>query len=298
MTEEPVERPHRKADISAGLFAALQLTRPRNCLLTALSVWVGAVTSGQVHATAAVGFAALGAAAIAAAGNGMNDVIDLPVDRRNRPERPIPSGRLSAPAALAISAFLGAAGLTLAFVAGILPGLIAFGVLMGLAVYNWFLKRTGLPGNLLVSLIAAATFPYGAATAGNWGNWWIPAIFAALYHGGREIVKGVEDMEGDRVAGVRTLALSRGAQFACRSATFLLGLVGLLALWPAILDIYGPGYLLPVVVLELFLVFRLPRLWRGLSPTDRRFSPELLIGMALGLLAIVLGELLDPRWTI
>lgn len=285
-------------NFSAGLLAAVQFTRPRNCLLTAVSVWVGAVTSTQAHTTAAVGFAALGAAAIAAAGNGMNDVIDLPMDRRNRPDRPLPSGRLAAGSALAISAFLGATGLALAFVAGIVPGLIAFGVLMGLALYNWFLKRTGLPGNLLVSLIAASTFPYGAVTAGNWGNWWIPAIFATLYHVGREIVKGVEDMEGDRLAGIRTLALASGARFACRTATCLFGLVGLLALWPAIFGIYGLGYLLPVLVLDLFLVFRLPRLWRGFSPADRRFSPELLVGMALGLLAIVLGELLDPRWAI
>mgnify|MGYP001986828656 CR=1 FL=1 len=86
----------------------------------------------------------------------MNDVIDLEVDRCNRPHRPLPSGRLSAGAALAVSALLGVTGLTLAFVAGIIPGLIAFAVVIGLALYNWFLKRVGLAGNVLVSLIAIA----------------------------------------------------------------------------------------------------------------------------------------------
>ena len=96
--------------------------------------------------------------------------------------------------------------------------MIAFGVVVGLAVYNWFLKRVGLAGNLLVSLIAAATFPYGAAAAGDWGRWWIPALFAALYHAARELIKGVEDTEGDRLADIRTMARTRGVLPACRAA--------------------------------------------------------------------------------
>ena len=161
----------------AGLIEGLRLTRPRNCVLTGISVWVGAVTSGAPSASFEVALAAIGAAAIAASGNGMNDVIDLEVDRTNRPDRPLPSGRLSAGAALAISAMLGVTGLTLAFLAGILPGMIAFAVVISLALYNWFLKRTGLAGNVLVSLIAAATFPYGAAAATAIGPIGYPGVF-------------------------------------------------------------------------------------------------------------------------
>ncbi|MBQ37191.1 MAG: MFS transporter [Gemmatimonadaceae bacterium] len=276
---------------SSGFVAAVQLTRPRNCLLTAISVWVGAVTSGGPHATAAVVFAAAGAAAIAAAGNGMNDVIDLQTDRLNRATRPLPSGRLSAGVALALSSLLGVTGLALAFLAGLLPGMIAFAVVVGLALYNWFLKRVGLAGNLLVSLIAATTFPYGAAAAGGWGRWWIPALFAVGYHLARELVKGVEDTEGDRLAGVRTVARIYGDHRACRSAAVLLALVGLAAPLPVLLDIYGLAYLALVGLLDVFLASIVLSLWSG-NPGGRRLSPRLLLGMALGLVAIVLGEIL------
>ena len=272
--------------------ASAALTRPPNCALTALSVWVGALVSGHPHATAGVAAAAVAAAAVAAAGNGLNDVLDLPADRVNRPDRPLPSRRLSPAAALVQSAALGAAGLGTAFVVGLAPGAIAFAVAIGLALYNWWWKRVGLPGNLLVSLLAAATFPYGAAAAGGGGRWWIPAAFALVYHLGREILKGAEDVAGDRLHGVRTLAGARGTRAAARAAAVLLAAVALAAPLPGLLGVYGWGYLAAVAALDLFLARICLGLWRGLPPAGRA-SRRLLPGMALGLGAIVLGELID-----
>ncbi len=277
--------------------AAVALARPLNCALTAVSVWVGALVSGHSHATAGVAAAAAAAAAVAAAGNGLNDVLDLPADRVNRPDRPLPAGRLSPAAALVLSAGLGAAGLGAAFVVGPAPGAIAFAVAAGLALYNWWWKRLGLAGNLLVSLLAAATFPYGAAAAaagagGGGGRWWIPAAFALLYHAGREILKGAEDVEGDRLCGVRTLASARGERTATRVAASLLAVVALGAPLPGLLGVYGWGYLAAVAVLDLFLVRVCLDLWRGTASPGRP-SRRLLPGMALGLGAVVLGELID-----
>ena len=212
--------------------AAAALARPPNCALTAVSVWVGALASGHPHATAGVAAAAAAAAAVAAAGNGLNDVLDLPADRVNRPDRPLPSGRLSPAAALVLSATLGAAGLGTAFVVGLAPGVIAFAVAAGLALYNWWWKRLGLAGNLLVGLLAAATFPYGAVAAGGGGRWWVPAAFALVYHLGREILKGAEDVEGDRVHGVRTFAGVHGTRTAARVAAALLAVTALAAPLP------------------------------------------------------------------
>lgn len=278
--------------LGARTAASAALARPPNCALTAVSVWVGALVSGHPHATAAVAAAAFAAAAVAAAGNGLNDVLDLPADRVNRPDRPLPSGRLSPAAALVQSAALGAAGLGAAFVVGLAAGAIAFAVAVGLALYNWWWKRLGLPGNLLVSLLAAATFPYGAVAAGGGGRWWVPAAFALLYHAGREVLKGAEDVEGDRPRGVRTLAGTRGVPTAMRTAASLLAVVALGAPLPGLLGVYGWGYLAAVAVLELFLVGVCIDLWRGSTPAGRP-SRRLLLGMVLGLCAVVLGELVD-----
>lgn len=191
-----------------------------------------------------------------------------------------------------LSAGLGTAGLGTAFVVGLGPGAIAFAVAAGLALYNWWWKRLGLPGNLLVSLLAAATFPYGAVAAGGGGRWWVPAAFALVYHLGREILKGAEDVEGDRVHGARTLASLRGERAAERAAAALLAATALAAPLPALLGIYGWGYLATVVLLDVFLARTCRDLWRG-CPSAGRQSRRLLPGMALGLAAVVLGELVD-----
>ncbi|MEV1288797.1 UbiA family prenyltransferase, partial [Micromonospora sp. NPDC049679] len=52
------------------------------------------------------------------AGMAANDWADRELDAVERPERPVPSGRVSAPAALGIAAGLTAAGLALAGAAG------------------------------------------------------------------------------------------------------------------------------------------------------------------------------------
>lgn len=275
-----------------ALRASLELMRPRNCVLTALSVVVGAITSDGAWQSNAVLMAALGAALIAGAGNGMNDVLDVTVDRANRPDRPLPSGRLRIGTALALSSAAGAIGLCLALIAHPIAGLIAAGVVGGLAAYNWWGKRVGLIGNAMVSLLAASTFLYGAVVIGGSGRWWIPALFAALYHAGREIVKGVEDTAGDRLAGVRSLALTSGPQSARRLAAVLFATVGLLVPLPGLLGPYGMAYLAPALLLTVYLAHIIRRLWSRAALASR-LSPRLLIGMVLGLIAVLLGEFVD-----
>jgi geranylgeranylglycerol-phosphate geranylgeranyltransferase len=275
------------------LLASITLTRPVNCILTALSVWVGALTSGHAHATGAVALAAASAAAIAGSGNALNDVLDLAVDRVNRPDRPLPAGRLSPKVALALAGLLGMAGLGAAFAVGMATGVVALAVVVGLALYNWWWKRIPGLGNVLVGILAAATFPYGAAAAGGGGRWWVPACFALVYHLGREIVKGVEDLEGDRADGVRTLALQKGSLTASRLAAVLFGGVALSAPVPGLTGLYGGAYLAPVTLLVLFLLRVVHDLWSGRHWSQGRLSRRLLLGMALGLVAVVLGESFD-----
>ena len=191
--------------------AELQLLRPLNCCITAASVLIGAVAGGAVPPSAPVWLAVLAAALITGAGNAFNDLRDLEIDRINRPRRPLPSGRLTPRRAALVAAASAAAGLGFAVGAGPVPGLIAAGTLAGLWLYSARLKSTVLWGNLLVAFLAALAFPFGALAGGALGRSWIPAGFALLFHLGREIVKDVEDLEGDRARGVRTLALAVGA---------------------------------------------------------------------------------------
>jgi 4-hydroxybenzoate polyprenyltransferase len=99
----------------------LRLTRPAN-LLTAISdIWAGIALSGLVTGPrlptgqlAAVVLLSLSAACLYGGGVVLNDVFDAELDSRERPERPIPSGKVSKTGAAVLGIALLMAGILLA----------------------------------------------------------------------------------------------------------------------------------------------------------------------------------------
>lgn len=274
------------------LTALLFLPRPLNGLITALSVGVGVLTAVQVPTWLPILLAALSAALINGAGNVFNDLVDIDIDRINRPDRPLPARQLSATAAGVQTLLLTLVGCLCGFWLSPWHGLVALVVALLLVVYSLWLKNSLLWGNLLVAGIGAIAFPYGALAAGDIGRSWIPALFAFLFHIGREIVKDIEDVAGDRIRGEHTLPLRWG----CANAALLAGFIYLLLIavtWiPFFAGLYTGLYalaLLPVNTLVLYVLWQLYRQRAILS--DNRLGRLLKIGMFAGLLAIVLGEL-------
>ena len=273
------------------LSAFFLLPRPLNGLITALSVGIGALTADQTPVWPALLLAALSAALINGGGNAFNDLLDIDIDRINRPLRPLPAGRLSPSAARMESLLLALAGCALAFWLSPWHGVIALAVTILLAIYSISLKNTLLWGNVLVAVVGAIAFPYGALAAGDLGRSWIPALFAFLFHLGREIVKDIEDVAGDQIRGERTLPLAWGrAQAAVLAALVYLVLVGFTWM-PFFMGLYGALYalaLLPVHALVGYVLWQLYR-QRAVLAADR-LGRLLKVGMFLGLVAIVIGE--------
>ncbi len=273
--------------------AGLRLTRPLNCAIAAVTVAVGALTSGVWQMSLALLMATASAAAITAAGNVYNDLKDLDIDRINRPDRSLPSGKISGTIATFQALGLAIVGLTLAWRLGPVPGWLATGVTVGLVAYSSCLKRTGLGGNLLVSALGALAFPYGAIAMGNWGRSWIPAGYAFLFHLGREIIKDVEDAAGDQAFRSRSLPLVLG----CRRASFVAAAIylflGVVTPMPWILGLYGLSYAVAIVLLDaVILVVLYLLLIQQRSVTDQFLSRLLTAAMGVGLAAVVLGEAL------
>ncbi len=275
-----------------NLFALLALTRPINGLITMGAVAVGALTSAETIALFPLLKAALSAALINGAGNAFNDLTDIDIDRINRPYRPLPSGRISPRSAQALTALLNLLGILLAFSLSPLHGLLAIIIATLLILYSIFLKNTVLWGNMLIGLISAAAFIYGALSQHAMGRAWIPAAFALLFHIGREIVKDIEDMSGDRLRGEKTLPLYWGRTRAAQLAGLIyLGLI-ILTFFPFILGTYALVYLLCVSLADALVLYVLYRLYRERADLQHDLLGRLLkIGMLAGLLAIVAGEL-------
>ena len=146
----------------------------------------------------------------------------------------------------------------------------------------------------MVSALAASVFPYGAfGASGTVGRAWLPAAFAFLFHFGREILKDMEDVTGDRRRGVATLALRIGPKGACGVSTAVFVVLMGVTLVPWVLGLYGAAYLVVIGLLDALLVLVTVKMIRSEGHlTDQRLSQTLTVGMIMGLLAIILGEAL------
>lgn len=260
-------------------------------LASALAVVAGAVIArGSVGPALAV--TAVLAALVTGAGNILNDCFDLDVDRINKPGRPLPSGRMTSRVAIAWYTALSVIVTTAA--ALLVPrdvGALIIAWQIALAIYARWCKRWLVVGNLVVASISSSAFLAGALVAGNAGAALIPGMIAFMFVVCREIVKGAEDVEGDRQGGVRTLAVVLGRPNAGTVAAVLMLALAALMPVPALAAHYRAPYLL---IMELLVA---PILMVGamrVAACDNRhdytlISRALKLGMFLGIAAIALG---------
>jgi geranylgeranylglycerol-phosphate geranylgeranyltransferase len=201
------ETPRRRTSYLGLWRSRVELMRLGNCLMAAVGTLVGLVLAhagplSTVPTHAWIG-APLAAFLLAGFGNVLNDLRDARLDAKAHPERPLPSGRIRTSDARVWAGLLLAFGLYEAYIAAGLPTLaFAFVNALALAAYEAWFKRAGLPGNVLVALLVASTFAFGAMTTGtdprSWGLLWLLMAMAFLANVSRELLKDIEDQEADR----------------------------------------------------------------------------------------------------
>ncbi|ASJ10425.1 prenyltransferase [Thermococcus sp. P6] len=236
------------------LRAFVEITRPHNCLLAGIVGLLGSVVAvghfpDPVTALLVFLVVTLGCGG----GNTINDYFDYEIDRINRPERPIPRGAIERRTARHYSLFLFGTGLLLAGFINLPSFLLAALAYVMMVVYAWKLKPLPLLGNLVVAALTAATPLYGALAVGRIGLAGYLAICAFLVNVAREIIKDVEDVEGDLIKGARTLPIVWGKKKASYLGAFFAFLTVVASFLPVKAGV-GPGYyaMLPVDLMILY----------------------------------------------
>lgn len=113
-----------------------------------------------------------------------NDVFDAGLDARERPERPIPSGRVSIQAATTLGIVLFLIGVAAASIVGMLPSLIAFAIAGMCLVYDKWGKHHVVAGPLTMGLCRGLNLLLGISYSGMalekvWFLAGVPVIFIA-----------------------------------------------------------------------------------------------------------------------
>jgi len=272
--------------------AYVELSRPINGLIAFVSVFLGAIfASGSVTLSTLI--VAVSAFLVLSAGNAINDFCDYQIDVINKPLRPIPSGCIQRQHALVFSLILLLIGLLLGVLTGSMYAIIiVFIVSITLFFYAIWLKKTPLIGNIVVGILTGVTFVAGGVTVRSIKETIVPATFAFLFTTAREIIKDIEDIEGDVAQGAGTIAVRWGEHVAVVIASaFMLTLI-FFSLIPYLLGIYSWLYLMVVVVgVDLVLVFLLVQLWRDVSKEScARIQQWMKLDIFIGLFAVYLGS--------
>lgn len=226
----------------------------------------------------------------------VNDIYDEEVDKVNRPERPIPSGRVSVRTAFRISILVLFAGIACSALS-LNPWAVAIAFLYAFLswLYNSRAKKAGLPGNVIVASSLAIPFIYGGVVSGGnvVGSLLLMMALTSFFSGvGREIVKAMADVEGDAKRGVGSVARTRGLRTASYvgAAFFLLAVV---TSWvPLVTGLANQIYSVGVVVPDVIFVYLS---WSIISHDDPsnayRVKKIALGGMTAGLLVFIGGAL-------
>lgn len=300
-----------EAGISLGFartpISLLKMSRPHNVLITFLGVLVGAAVAdpralSDLHTVALVSLPAL---AVAAGGYIVNDYYDVEIDRRSKPWRPLARGDIAPSTALVASISLLLIGVALSLpLLGVLVWLFVIFNAALTYLYSWRLKRLGLVGNICVAMLSANSILYGGISyvalhpevnPSSLIIILIPWLFAFIMSLSREIVKGVEDISGDREHGVRTLAVSRGHVYASLVAIALLASLLAIVAVPMIYR-WSVEYLaLAVTSIAMFLASVIPvTLSRGVEEAVRRAS----ISRSVSKASLLLGTLAFLLWAL
>tara|TARA_R110000751_G_scaffold102701_1_gene197424 strand:- start:35888 stop:36802 length:915 start_codon:yes stop_codon:yes gene_type:complete len=249
---------------------------------------------------------------IAAAGNIINDIYDVEIDKVNKPNKVVIGKRISERNANRLFVLFNIVGVAIGFYLANSIGKPSFAALFIvfsalLYLYASYLKGILLIGNLLVSALVAmsliivalfdlfpAITPQNQATQSAVFKIVLQyALFALFINFIREIIKDLQDINGDKKGGMNTLPIALGRKRTI-SIVFLLGVFMTLGV---VFYMYENLYNQQTLLLYFLFAIVAPLLyfciksWEADSPKEYGFLSKLLkIIMFLGICSIPLYQ--------
>ena len=240
--------------------------------------------------------------------NALNDILDVEIDKENKPDRPLPSGIISVNHAKMVTSSL----MLISFVSLILAGYISTNFENGFenwapSILIWLmaifllinyesssnfslkLKDRGLPGNIAISLSVGMVILFGGAGVFDFTNSRVISLFTIgfTYNLAREIIKDIEDIDGDK--GRNTLAMRIGIEKSRLIAWVILLFTMFSLLAPFALEIFPLEHLI-LITPGLLILFQVKR---KLAFSEDR-NAQLLIKRSLqfSLLGLIISALI------
>lgn len=270
----------------------IKILRPLNFLIAFFTIYVSVIIADKsLTFSLKAFFGSLAGSLIGGAGMVINDYFDVEIDKVNRPERPIPSGKISLGSALVYYFVLNSVALFLVIQTNIYAFMIALISVIVIFFYSYKLKSKGLVGNFVVGFMTGLAFIFGGVIGENVVPLLFPFILGLLINFAREILKDVEDIEGDRIKNLQTFPIIYGEDKAIKIFSILIGITIVSTFIPYFLNIYNVYYLLIILlVVDLPLVYSIKIVSKKPTKAElRKINEFIKYEMIFGLIAIYVG---------
>ncbi|MBQ6512761.1 UbiA family prenyltransferase [Methanobrevibacter sp.] len=275
----------------------IEILRPGNAVMGAIAIILIAIIDKTISIP--IILAMLAVFFETAAGNVINDYFDYKIDLINKPERPLPSGRISLKAGRNYGYLQFLLGTICGFLISYLtnnwiPFVIVLISDVILYLYAYKLKSTPLIGNLIVGFMTGFGFVFGGFTINT------PEIisisiflgfFAFVMTTAREIIKDIEDVEGDKAEGAKTLPILIGTKTPAILAVALIVIDS--ALCPILYfnHIFGIYYLVVIAIAVILFLYSAVLILKSQDrETAHKASKYLKIGMLIAFVAFIFGS--------
>jgi len=216
----------------------------------------------------------------------MNDVFDAEIDRVAHPSRAIPTGKFSKRFVLLWAVSFHCLAVLFAALINIHCLIFAVGGISLLILYEFWLKKYPGIGNLVIGALVGCIFLGTAAALGRWKIISFLALLGTLINVAREMIKDVEDMEGD----IDRLTFPRkyGVESTLRIAWGILVVNMIISFLPYYPLRLFPGHLFLVLIIitDLMVLYSIV-----LSRKNAERAQQLLkFAMLVALVAFLLGD--------
>ncbi len=288
------------------LAGSIIIMRPVNCLMGSLTVIIGLLnTRTGIPFDILLINIILGIFTyffIAGSGMIINDVYDVEIDKINRPERPIPSSSVSLTQAKVLFFLTLGIGVMISIIHSLIFSLGVVNIILAIFfgfigwLYSAWGKKQGFIGNIIVSISFSIGLIYGAVLNSLAIPIYIYFFFLTSFFLllSREIIKGCEDIEGDKTKGVKTLAIKLGTKKAIIFSLLFEILAVIFFILPLFTNIINPilfiifmSFGLIAVIFAIVLSLR-----KNLERKDfKKISLILKVGAFLGLIAFIFASL-------
>lgn len=252
-----------------------KLIRPVNLILTILTQVLFIISASRInHSALNIDFSNIrtresiftlfACIFVAAGGYIINDIFDIETDQINKPEKLILSKHISLKSARIFYAILTAIGIGSGFLVGLGMGILCLVLAVLLYFYSSDLKGEMLQGNLLIAMMAGMVVYVSSRGVYNVSNTYFAeyasiAFFITMV---REIIKDIEDIEGDKAHDYETYPVVKGIQKSKNlSLVFLvitLGIIALLYIQAAniLFTIFMSVFIIPALIYVAYLIFK------------------------------------------